>query len=169
MAQKVIASRDVDIHITFDALQVPVKLETGSSVSINIAGSTEDIAAISSGEPIAIDNGMTSYDIALSLQEAEALAIKDALAAATVATGSISHIRQIVEGASISITWNKRRDIPATATIESYSNCSGVSEADNIERSSSETIKNWNFRARGMSRRSTPIGLTATDNTVQAG
>ncbi len=159
MPQKVIASRDVDIHLNFDAIGVAFKLETGSSFSANISGNTEDIMAISTDEPIAVDNSNTSYDINLALQVAEANTIKDALAAATVGEpdGSIAHIRQVIEAATITVTWHKKRDIPATSTVESYLNMTGVSEGDGVERGSSETIKNWNFRSRGFSRKTIPF------------
>lgn len=157
--QKVIAARDVDLYINFDAIGIALKLETASNFSANITGNTEDIGAISTDEPIATDNGGNTYDISFSLQESEALAIKDALAAATAATpdGSIAHIRQIVEAATITVAWHKKRDVPPTSTIETYSNCTGVEEGDNVERRSSETIKNWRFRARGMSRKTIPF------------
>lgn len=157
--QKVIASRDVDIYLSFDAIPVSFKLETGSSLSVNISGNTEDIGAISTDEPIATDNGGTTYDITLALQAAEANTIKDALAAATATSidGSIAHIRQIIEAGNITIAWHKKRDVPATSTIETYIYLTGVSEADNVERRSSETIKNWAFRARGLSRKTIPF------------
>ena len=153
--QKVIASRDVDIYITFDAIKVQHKLVTGSSFSANISGNTEDIMAISTDEPIAVDNSNTSYDINLTLQQAEAADLKDALAQATVGSenGAIAHIRQVIEGASISVHWHKKRDVPATTIVETYSNLTGVSERDDVERAGSETLKNWNFRARGFSRK----------------
>lgn len=157
--QKVIASRDVDIYLNFDAIGIAFKLETGSSFNANISGNTEDIMAISSDEPIAVDNSSTSYDLTLALQEAEANTIKDALAAATVdnADGSIAHMRQIVEAATLTVSWHKKRDIPATSTVETYTNLTGVSEGDGVERGSSETIKNWNFRSRGFNRKTIPF------------
>lgn len=157
--QKVIASRDVDLYLNFDAIGVAFKLETGSSFSANISGNTEDIMAISSDEPIAVDNSNTSYDINLSLQVAEANSIKDALAVATAdfPDGSVAHIRQIIEGASLSVHWHKKRDVPATTTVEMYSNMTGVAEGDGVERGSTETLKNWNFRSRGFSRRTIPF------------
>ena len=157
--QKVIASRDVDIYFNFDAIGVAFKLETGSSFTANISGNTEDIMAISTDEPIAVDNSNTSYDVNISLQVAEANTIKDALAAATAgdADGSIAHMRQIIEAATLTVAWHKKRDVPATSTIETYSNLTGVSEGDGVERGSSETIKNWNFRSRGFSRKSIPF------------
>jgi len=157
--QKVIASRDVDLYLNFDAIGVAFKLETGSSFTANISGNTEDIMAISSDEPIAVDNSNTSYDLNLSLQVAEANAIKDALAVATIgdAGGSIAHMRQIIEAATLTVIWHKKRDVPPTSTVETYSNLTGVSEGDGVERGSAETIKNWNFRSRGFSRKSIPF------------
>ena len=158
--QKVIASRDVEILLTFDAIQVPISVQTGSTLGINITGNTEDIGAIGTDEPIATDNGQTSYDLTLSLQEAEAQRIMDALAAATVgsATGSVAHIRQIVESLAISVVWHRRRDVPATSTIETYVKCTGQEESDSVERRSAETLKTWRFRAQGKSRVTTPLG-----------
>lgn len=152
MAQKVIAARDFDLYINFDAIGVALKIETGSNFSADITGQTDDIGAFSTDEPIATDNGGTSYELSFSLQQAEAQQIKDALAAKTSGTGAIAHIRQIVEGATITAVWHKRRDVPATSTIETYTACTGVSEADSVERRSTETLKTWTFRARGMSR-----------------
>lgn len=159
MAQKVIASRDFDCYIHFAAIGVAVKLETGTSFSATISGTTEDIHAFSTDEPIGTDNGATTYDINLVLQEAEALRIKDALAAATAANegGSVAHIRQIIEGATITAVWHKRRDVPATSTIETYTNCTGMEESDSVERNQSETQKTWRFRARGMQRSTVPL------------
>lgn len=157
MAQKVIAARDFDLYITFDAIGVPIKIGTGANFSANISGATDDIGAFSTDEPIATDNGGTSYELSFTLQQAEAQAIKDALAAATSAGGSIVHIRQIVESATITAVWNKRRDVPAISTIETYTKCSGVSEADSVERRATETQKTWTFRARGMSRKTAPL------------
>jgi hypothetical protein len=157
MAQNVIAARDFDLYINFDAIGVALKIGTGSNFSANISGATDDIGAFSTDEPIATDNGGTSYDIQFSLQQAEAQRIKDALAAATVAGGSVVHIRQIVESATITAVWHKRRDVPATSTIETYTNCSGVSESDAVERRATETLKTWQFRARGMSRVTVPL------------
>lgn len=157
--QQVIASRDVDVLLNFDAIGVPLKLQTGATVSVDISGTTDDIGAISTDEPIATDNGGNTYDIQLSLQTAEAQRIKDALAAATSALpeGAIAHIRQIVEAASISIVWHKRRDVPATSTIETYTKCTGVEEGTSVERRSTETLQSWRFRARAMVRQSIPL------------
>lgn len=157
--QKVIASRDVDILINFDAIGLPIQLRTGATVSVDISGTTDDIGAISTDEPIATDNGGNTYDIQLSLQTAEAQRIKDSLATATSAlpTGAIAHIRQIVEGASISIVWHKRRDVPATSTIETYTRCTGVEEGTSVERRATETLQTWRFRARAMSRQTIPL------------
>lgn len=155
--QKVISARDFDLYITFDAMKVPIKIGTGSNFSSNISGATDDIGAFSTDEPVATDNGGTTYDVQFSLQEAEAQSIKDALAMATVASGSVAHIRQIVEGATITAVWHKRRDVPATSTIETYYACTGVSESDAVERRATETLKTWQFRARGMSRKTVPL------------
>lgn len=157
--QQVIASRDVDVLLNFDAIGVPLKLQTGATVSVDVSGTTDDIGAISTDEPIATDNGGNTYDIQLSLQTAEAQRIKDALAAATSALpdGAIAHIRQIVEAASISIVWHKRRDVPATSTIETYLKCTGVEEGTSVERRSTETLQSWRFRARAMARQSIPL------------
>jgi len=152
MSQNVITARDFDLYINFDAIGVALKVETGSNFSADITGQTDDIGAFSTDEPIATDNGGTSYELSFSLQQAEAQRIKDALAAKTSGTGAIVHIRQIVEGATITAVWHKRRDVPATSTIETYTACTGVSEADSVERRSTETLKTWTFRARGMSR-----------------
>lgn len=159
--QKVIASRDVDIYINFDAIGVAFKLETGSSFTANISGNTEDIGAISTDEPIAIDNGGTTYDLTIALQASEANTIKDALAYATATSvdGPIAHMRQIIEAATLSVSWHKKRDVPATTTIETYSFLTGVSEADSVERRASETIKNWTFRSRGFSRVTVPLSV----------
>lgn len=157
MAQKVIAARDFDLYINFDAIGVAIKIETGSNFSANVSGATDDIGAFSTDEPIATDNGGTSYELQFSLQQAEAQRIKDALAAATIKTGSIAHIRQIIEGATITAIWHKRRDVPATQTVESYFKCTGMSESDSVERRAIETLKTWQFRARGMSRVTTPL------------
>lgn len=148
--QNVISARDFDLYITFDILGTPLKIGTGSSFSANITGTTEDIGAFSTDEPIAVDNGGTSYDVNFSLQEAEAQRIKDALAVAS--GGKIAHIRQIIESATITAVWHKRRDVPATSTTETYTRCTGVEESDAVERRSTETLKTWSFRARGMSR-----------------
>lgn len=157
--QKVIAARDVDIYITFDVIGIAYKLATGASFSSNITGNTEDIGAISTDEPIATDNGGTTYDINLSLQAAEANTILNALATATSGTdnGSYTHIRQIIEGGSISIVWRKERDVPKTSDIETYTNITGVEESDTVERRGTETVKSWRFRARGKMRSSVPL------------
>lgn len=157
--QKIIAARDFELYINFDAIGVAFKIETGANFSANITGNTEDIGAFSTDEPIGSDNGGTTYDINFSLQQAEAQTIKDALAAATASDpdGSVAHIRQIIESATITAVWNKKRDVPATSTIETYTNCTGAEESDNVERRSSETLKNWRFRARGMKRTTVPL------------
>lgn len=151
MPQNVISARDFDLFLTIDAIGVPLKIGTGSSFSANITGSTEDIGAFSTDEPIGVDNGGTSYDLQFSLQEAEAIRIKDAIAAQT--NGAIAHIRQIIEAATITAVWHKRRDVPATSTIETYTQCTGVEESDAVERRGTETLKSWSFRARGLSRK----------------
>lgn len=159
MAQKVIAARDFDLYINFIAIGLAYKIETGASFSANITGNTEDIGAFSTDEPIGTDNGGNTYDISFTLQQAEAQTLKDALAAATAdsPTGPVAHIRQIIESAVITAVWHKRRDVPATSTVETYNNCTGVSEGDSVERRSVETLKSWNFRARGMQRTTTPL------------
>lgn len=159
MAQKVIAARDFDLYLNFAAIGVAFKVETGANFSASITGNTEDIGAFSTDEPIATDNGGNTYDLSFSLQQAEAQTIKDALAAATSGspTGSVAHLRQIVEAATITAVWHKRRDIPATSTIETYTNCTGVEESDSVERRSTETLKSWRFRARAMIRTTVPL------------
>lgn len=159
MAQKVIAARDFDLYINFDAIGIPIKIETGASFSANITGTTDDIGAFSTDEPIATDNGGNTYDITFSLQVAEANRIKDALAAATAnsANGAVAHIRQIVEAATITAVWHKRRDVPPTSTHEQYIRCTGVEESDSAERRSTETLKTWRFRARGMTRKTVAL------------
>ena len=159
MAQKVIAARDFDLYINFEAIGVAYKVETGASFSANVTGNTEDIGAFSTDEPIATDNGGTTYDISLSLQQAEAGKIKDALAAATASSpnGAITHIRQIVEAATLTAVWHKKRDVPPTSTIETYTNCSGVEESDEVSRRGTETLKTWRFRSRGMMRSTVPL------------
>lgn len=157
--QQVIAARDFDLYINFDAIGVPIKIGTGANFSANVSGTTDDIGAFSTDEPIATDNGGNSYDITFSLQQAEAQRIKDALATATAgsAGGAVAHLRQIVESATITAVWKKTRDVPATSTIETYTRCSGVEEQDAVERRSTETLKTWRFRARGLSRVTVPI------------
>lgn len=159
MAQKVIAARDFDLYLNFDAIGVAFKIETGASFSATITGNTEDIGAFSTDEPIATDNGGNTYDLTFSLQQAEAQTIKDALAAATVGSpdGSIAHIRQIVEGATITAVWHKKRDVPATSTTETYTKCTGVEESDSVERRSTETQKTWRWRAKGLMRATAPL------------
>lgn len=155
MSQKVIAARDFDLYVNFDAIGLALKIETGANFSASITGTTDDIGAFSTDEPIATDNGGNTYDITFALQQAEANRIKDALAAATAssAEGAVVHIRQIVEAATITAVWHKRRDVPPTSTHETYTRCTGVEESDNVERRSTETLKTWRFRARGMSRK----------------
>lgn len=157
MAQNVIAARDFDLYLNFNVMGVPYKVKTGSNFSANVTGSTEDIGAFSTDEPIGTDNGGNSYDLSLTLQEAEAQLIKDAVASAYVNKGLEPpvHIRQLVEALTITVVWHKRRDVPATSTHETYTNCTGVEESDNVERRSVETLKTWRFRARGMSRKTT--------------
>lgn len=157
--QHVISARDFECYINFDAIGLAIKIGTGATFSASVSGATDDIGAFSTDEPIATDNGGTSYVISLSLQEAEAQRIKDALAAASANNGGqpIAHIRQIVESATITAIWHKRRDVPATSTIETYTRCTGVEESDNVERRATETLKSWQFRARGMSRTTVPL------------
>lgn len=159
MAQNVIPARDFYLYLNFDAIGVAFQVETGANFSANISGQTDDIGAFSTDEPIATDNGGNTYDVGFSLQEAEAQRILDALAAATVnnENGPIVHIRDIIESATIAAVWKKLRDVPATSTIETYTRCTGVEESDNVERRSTETLKNWRFRARGKSRVTVPL------------
>ena len=151
MAQKVIAARDFDLYLNFDEIGVAYKVETGANFSANISGPPDAIGAFSPAEPIGKDNGGNTYY--LSLQQAEALTILAALAAATQnrAGGPICHIRQIVESATITAVWHKRRDVPATSTTETYGRCTGVEESDGVERRGTETLKSWRFRARSKS------------------
>lgn len=156
--QKVISARDFDLYLNFDLIGVAYKVETGANFSATVSGTTDDIGAFSTDEPIATDNGGNTYDISFSLQQAEANTIKDAIAAAAAAAGSsVAHIRQIVEGATITAVWHKRRDVPPTSTIETYTKCTGVEESDGVERRSTETLKSWRFRARGMQRTTVPL------------
>lgn len=156
--QKVISARDFDLYLNFDLIGVAYKVETGANFSATVSGTTDDIGAFSTDEPIATDNGGNTYDISFSLQQAEANTIKDAIAAAAATAGlSIAHIRQIVEGATITAVWHKRRDVPPTSTIETYTKCTGVEESDGVERRSTETLKSWRFRARGMQRSTVPL------------
>lgn len=158
MGQNVIAARDFDLYINFDLIGVAYKVKTGANFTASVTGTTDDIGAFSTDEPIATDNGGNTYDISFTLQEAEANAIKDALAAAAQQRGlSVAHIRQIVEGATITAVWKKRRDVPATSTSETYTRCTGVEESDSVERRSTETLKSWRWRARGMDRVTTPL------------
>jgi len=156
MGNQVIAARDVDIWITFPNYTPPIiyKLVTSSDFSINISGNTEDIGAISTDEPIATDNGGTTYDISFSLQQGEAIDIKDALAVATKDNegGSISHIRQVIEEAAITVVWHKKRGTSPLSSFETYNKCTGVSEDDAVARRSTETLKSWKWRSLGMTR-----------------
>ena len=153
MAQKVIAARDFDLYLNFDEIGVAYKVETGANFSANISGTTDDIGAFSTDEPIGTDNGCITYDLSVSSQLAVALTSLAALAAATQnrAGGPICHIRQIVESATITAVWHKRRDVPATSTTETYGRCTGVEESDGVERRGTETLKSWRFRARSKS------------------
>lgn len=159
MAQKVIAARDFDLYVNFEAIGLALKIETGANFSASVTGTTDDIGAFSTDEPIATDNGGNTYDITFTLQQAEANRLKDALAAATASSagGAIVHIRQIVEAATITAVWHKRRDVPPTSTHETYTRCTGVEESDNVERRSTETLKTWRFRARGMTRKTVAL------------
>ncbi len=159
MNQKVIAARDFDLYLNFDAIGVAFKVETGANFSANITGDTEDIGAFSTDEPIGTDNGGNTYDINFSLQQAEAQVILDALAAATQANadGPVTHIRQIVDAATITAVWHRRRDIPAVSSVETYVGCTGVEEGDAVERRGTETLKSWRFRAKGKTRKTVPL------------
>lgn len=159
MSQKVIAARDFDLYLNFDAIGVAFKVETGANFQSNITGNTEDIGAFSTDEPIGTDNGGNTYDLSFQLQQAEAQTILDALAVATASSpdGSVVHIRQIIEGATITAVWKKKRDVPPTSTVETYTACTGVSEGDSVERRASETLKAWTFRARGKKRTTVPL------------
>jgi len=159
MKQNVIAARDFDLYIYFDDVGAAYKIGTGANFQATITGTTDDIGAFSTDDPIGVDNGGTTYDITFSLQQAEAGRIKDALAMATMnrKDGPITHIRQIVERANISVHWHKKRDVPAVTHEETYENCTGVEESDSVERRSTETLKTWRFRSRGMIRVTTPF------------
>lgn len=159
MAQKVIASRDIDIYVTFDDIGLPHQFETGTSLTYSITGTTDDIGAISTDEPIAIDNGGNTYDISLTFQAAEEQTILDALRTATVNRegGPIVHIRQVVEAATFNILYHKRRDVPATTNVETFTNCTGSEKNMTVERRSSETTVTWNFRGRGMAANKVPL------------
>lgn len=159
MSQQVISAKDFELYIFFDVIGSPLKISTGVNFSANVSGVTEDIGAFSTNEPIGVDNGGTTYDISFALQEAEANKILDALAAATAnsAEGSIVHIRQVIEGATITAVWKKLRDVPATQTVESYIRCTGVEEGDSVERRSPETLKTWRFRGQSKGRSTTPL------------
>lgn len=150
--QNVIAAKDFDLYLRLDAIGFSYKITTGANFSATISGTTEDIHAFSTAEPIDTDNGGNTYDITFSLQKAEAIRIKSALATATANEpgGSYAHIRQIVGSAVISAVWRKERDVPRTSTVETYTQCTGVEENDNVERASTETLTTWQFRARGM-------------------
>ena len=142
---------------------LPIKIATGSTFSANVTGNTEDIGAFSTDEPIATDNGGNTYDVTLGLQEAEAIRIMDTVVLGYEAmseaeraqffpNGKPVHIRDFVENLSISAIWYRRRDVPQKMTIETYTNCTGVEDGDNVERRATETIKTWRFRARGKDR-----------------
>lgn len=158
MPQKVIAARDFDVYINFDAIGIAFKLETAVSFNANVTGTTDDIGALSTDEAIATDNGGNTYDISIVLQQAEALTIMDALAMATSGNpdGSIAHIRQIIEAATITEVWHKKRDVPATATVKTYTACTGVEESVNIERRATESQVTWQFRGRSIARVTAP-------------
>lgn len=152
--QKVIAARDFDVYVNFDVIGIAFKLETAVSFSANVTGTTDDIGALSSDEAIATDNGGNTYDITIVLQQAEALTIMDAVAAASASLpdGSISHIRQIIEAATITEVWHKKRDVPVTSTVKTYTNCTGVEESVNIERRATESQVTWQWRGRSIAR-----------------
>ena len=155
MAQKVISAKDFELYITFEQLGFPLKIVTASNFNANITGITEDIGALSTDEPIDTENGGNTYDVSFTLQEAEAQAIFDKLA--TSVSGGVVHIRQIIGEASITAVWNKRRNVPAAATVETYNSCTGVEESDNVERRSPESLKSWRFRAKSKSRITVPL------------
>lgn len=155
MAQRVIPAKDFELYITFKQLGVPLKIETGANFNANITGITEDIGALSTNEPIDTENGGNTYDVSFTLQEAEAQSIIDKLSAVTL--GGVVHIRQILGEASITAVWNKRRNVPAVSTIETYNGCTGVEESDNVERRSPESLKSWRFRAKSKARVTVPL------------
>ena len=110
MAQKVIAARDFELYLTFNAIGTPIKIGTGANFSSVISGQTDDIGAFSTDEPIGTDNGGNTYDISFSIQTAEWITIMDAVRAATAATDHpIVHIRDIVESLTITavLLWSK--------------------------------------------------------------
>lgn len=157
--QKVIASRDVKIFFEVDGVQFApggYQIQTGSSLNISITGNTEDIGAISTDEPIATDNGGTTYDISLNLQEAEAQDLKDTIATAT-SPNSIAHIRQLIEAVTITVEWHYKRSNPKKVVRESYQLCTGVEETDSVERRGTETMKSWRFRSRQLERKQGPF------------
>lgn len=160
--QQVIAARDFEVHISITGIPLPFKVTTGATFSANITGQTDDIGAFSTDEPIATDNGGNTYDLTLSLQQAEYIRLMDsiivaydAMSVAEQATafpnGKPTHIRDFVENLTISAIWYRRRDVPAKMTIETYSRCSGMEESDSVERRSTETLKTLRFRALGKS------------------
>lgn len=176
MAQQVIAARDFEVAIFVKGIPVPFKISTGATFSSNVTGQTDDIGAFSTDDPIATDNGGNTYDIQLSLQQAEAIRILDAIDVAYKAmsaedkaanfpnlghlTGddvAPAHIRDFVENVTIVAQWFKRRDVPATVTTETYERCTGVEGGDNVERRATETLKTWRFRALGMTRETAPL------------
>lgn len=151
MAQKVIAARDFELYLTFNAIGTPIKIGTGANFSSVISGQTDSIGAFSTDEPIGTDNGGNTYDISFSIQTAEWITIMDAVRAATAATDHpIVHIRDIVESLTITAVWNKRNDVPATSTTKTFTSCTGVEESDDVERRGTETLQSLRFRARGM-------------------
>ena len=156
--QQVIAARDFEVNLNIQGIPLPFKITTGATFSANITGQTDDIGAFSTDDPIATDNGGNTYDIQLSLQQAEYLRLMDSIIVAYDAlsdaekmqifpNGKPTHIRDFVENLSISAIWYRRRDVPAKMTIETYSRCSGSEESDNVERRSTETLKTLRFRA----------------------
>lgn len=160
--QRVIASRDVKIFFEVDGVIFApggYQIQTGSSLNVSITGNTEDIGAISTDEPIATDNGGTTYDLSLSLQEAEAQDLKDTIATATAANagGSIAHIRQLIEAVTITVEWSFKRSNPKKVVRESYQLCTGVEETDSVERRGTETTKTWRFRSRQLERKTLPF------------
>lgn len=160
--QQVIAARDFEVKIGITGIPLPFSIATGATFSASITGQTDDIGAFSTDEPIATDNGGNTYDITLSMQQAEYIRLMDAIIvaydamdivtrAAAFPNGKPTHIRDFVENLTISAIWYRRRDVPAKMTIETYSRCSGVEESDSVERRSTETLKTLRFRALGKS------------------
>lgn len=158
--QQVIAARDFEVYLNIVGIPLPFKISTGATFSANVTGQTDDIGAFSTDEPIATDNGGNTYDIQLTMQQAEYIRLMDSIIVAYDAlsildkdsnfpNGKPSHIRDFVENIEIQAIWYRRRDVPAKMTIERYLRCSGSEESDNVERRSTETLKTLRFRALG--------------------